>query len=88
MNAIKKEVEITYEEFNNYLDKELGVINICGVTYLTSTVWVQIDPTAYHCAFDDYEDAKQQDRDEIWICSACNEEHNNQDDAEECCNEN
>lgn len=49
------EVEISEEQFDEFLDDCYGDVEVCGFTYNASYALKELDPTAYRCAKSDYE---------------------------------
>ena len=47
--------EITEEEFDDYLDRTYGDINVCGFTHSASEVWKAVDPDGYAYAMTTHE---------------------------------
>lgn len=77
MNAQQKET--TEEEYEEQLNDIFGTVEICGMTFDSGRALKELDPTAFRVGMSDIE--------EPWICSECDSEHDNEDDAEECCKE-
>lgn len=53
-----------------------GDIDVCGMTYGAGDILAEVDPTALRCMV---AEATQ------WQCSECDEVHDAEGDAEECC---
>ena len=49
------EIEISEEQFNDFLDDCYPEIEIMGMTYAVSYALKELDPIAYNCAKSDYE---------------------------------
>ena len=81
MNA--KQIEVTEDEYMDYLDDVYGEIDICGMSYNSSYALKEIDPTAFDQGLAEYSDVNIR-----YECSKCYEEYDNEEDTEECCNNN
>lgn len=57
-----------------------GYVHIGNLSYDVAQVLKQIDPTAYRCGFNDY-----QEYEDAYICPICDEEYADEDDALWCC---
>lgn len=49
------EVEVSEEDYDNFLDDIHGDVSICGYDYSASEALKSIDPVAYRCGKNDYE---------------------------------
>lgn len=49
------EVEVSEEDYDNFLDDIYGDVSICGYDYSASEALKSIDPVAYRCGKSDYE---------------------------------
>lgn len=76
MNAEQK--ELTEEEYEEMLNDIYGDVNICGGTYTSGHALKMLDPTAFRVGLSDWET-------ELWFCSECDKEYNDEEEAEECC---
>ena len=77
-NAIEKE-KYTEEEYDQMLD-EMGDVVIGSLSYSASHVLKEVDPIAYRCGFADF-----QEYEEAYECPVCGREHEDEDEAYECC---
>jgi len=77
MNA--KEIEVTKEAYDGWLDEIYPPLEIGYLTFDASRVLKELDPIAYRCGMADI--SKQ------WACSECRSVYETKEDAEECCNE-
>ena len=76
----EEEIEIyTEDDYREMLD-ESGDIEVCGQTFSPSRILEEMDPTAFSCGFNDFQDYKT-----VYICDECGEEHDCELDAELCC---
>ncbi len=78
MKAIIKEIEES--EYQDMLQDIFGDIDVCGYKYDAAYALEQIDPIAYRVGFSDYSSEHEK-----WICSECESEYDNEEDAEACC---
>jgi hypothetical protein len=78
MNAEK--IELTEEEFEDYLNEVYGDVDICGISYPAGNVLKQVDETAFDVAYADHDT-------ERWKCGECGAEYDNEEGAEDCCSE-
>jgi hypothetical protein len=74
MSAILK--DWTDEEIEDWLDSIYQPIEFAGMTIHASDM-KHIDPIMFRCCRADMED--------VWICSECDEEYKDEDEANECC---
>ena len=49
------EYEISESDFDEFLDDNEQVVNVCGMTFYPSDILKSCDPIAYRCAKSDYE---------------------------------
>lgn len=70
----KSDKDMYDDMLDEFYDKFMG-------QYDPSQVLEEIDPIAYRCGFNDWADSL----DPIWICPECGEEHDDEDDAINCC---
>lgn len=77
MNAELKEYDD--KEHEEYLTEIYGTVEICGMTFDSGSALQELDPTAFRVSMADRED--------VWICGECKDEHDDEDQAEECCKE-
>jgi hypothetical protein len=45
------------DEYDDMLDDSYGEVDICGMKYQSSRVLKELDPTAYQCGMNDYNDS-------------------------------
>lgn len=69
--------EISEKEFEDKLNEIHGTVEICGITYAAGYALRQVDETAFRCSMSDLP--------EVWECSECNTEYEDELDAESCC---
>lgn len=69
--------ERTEDEHEQYLTDCYGDVNICGLNYPAGQALRQIDPIAFDCSMSDV--------DEWYICDKCELEHEEEEDANDCC---
>lgn len=48
-------------EYDDMLDDTYGEIDICGMKYQSSRALKELDPTAYRCGMNDYNDSELND---------------------------
>lgn len=76
MNVI--EIEYDEDDFEDYLNRTYGSVEICGQDFDQGTALRELDPTAFRVALADEPTTYQ--------CGECSENHGeDQDAAEECC---
>ena len=68
--------------YTSYLRSAYGDVEICGQTFDAADALKEMDPTGYRVDCADYADTLDP---EPWVCGACNEERDDEDDAEKCC---
>lgn len=73
------EKEIDEKEFEDYLNDVYGDVNICGLKYPAGRALKQVDPIAFNVAHADHPSNYE--------CGKCLIEHDDEDDAEQCCTE-
>lgn len=73
--------EYTEDDHEAYLN-ELEPVDVLGCPYDVGTLLKEVDPIRFSCSYSDYESENQ-----IWTCSVCDEEYDNEEDAEDCCKE-
>lgn len=81
MNVKEIVCDLSEEEFIDVLDDIYGDVEICGMKYSSGRALLELDPIAFRCAQGDYEG----EQDSSWQCGECLTEHNDEDEAEECC---
>lgn len=70
----------TEEDYKNMLDDCTESIEFMGVRLIPSVFLETHDPIAFRCGFSDY-----QEYEEIFECIKCDEEHETEEEAAECC---
>lgn len=55
----KGQVEISSNEYMEFLDEVYGEVSICGMTYSAGTALEAVDPVAFRCGLGDYENKVQ-----------------------------
>jgi hypothetical protein len=76
-----KEVEkYTESDYNMMLDECYPDCTIAGQTFTTSYALKELDPIAYQCGFNDY-----QEYETVYICPICEHEQEDEDSAKFCC---
>ena len=48
------EIEVTDEEYADFLDEQYGEVKVAGYTFNTSRILSKLDPTAFRCGKLDY----------------------------------
>ena len=77
LEPIEKEVGVYSEaEYDEMLDDTHGEF----MGYSASRILAEIDPIAYRCGFDDFQEYKT-----VYECPICGEEFDDEDEARECC---
>jgi len=77
INPTSKEVEMyTMEDYDDMLDECYPEF----MGYLPSDILQSVDPTAYRCGFNDYQEYKT-----VYVCPCCHLEYDDFDDAKYCC---
>jgi len=70
----------TIEDFNSMIDETHEEIKIMGIRFSPSRILEEADPTAHRVYFNDYQEYKT-----IYTCEECQTEHEDEDEAAECC---
>lgn len=78
MNA--KQVEMTEDEFEEYLNDCYEPVSVCGMQYEQGRILRKLDPIAFRCAMSDH-DAEE------WECEECGKRYSDEESANECCSE-
>ncbi len=79
MNAeLKERTEDDYEAYLN----EGDTVNVLGCDYNVGTLLRDIDPVRFSCGYSDWESENP-----VWMCSECDDEHDSESEAEDCCEE-
>jgi len=83
MNVYEERPELNNDEFEEILNDLYGNVSVCGWEYPSGQVLREVDPIAFECDKNDYEDGL----DSFWVCGECGTQHNYEDEAEDCCAE-
>jgi len=78
---IEIEAEVTEEEFEEYLNELFEEVSICGQMRQQGSILREVDPTAFRCEKNGYEDSL----DNKWKCAVCDTEYDDEEEAEHCC---
>jgi hypothetical protein len=65
------------KEYEDDLNDLYGDVSICGMSYAAGYALREIDPIAFRVGMSDMPD--------VWECSECNVEYEDELDAESCC---
>jgi predicted Zn-ribbon and HTH transcriptional regulator len=68
--------------YDEMLDECSETCNTCK-RYGASRILEEMDPVAYRCGFNDYTDGL----DDRWVCPICEKEHDDEEEAKFCCQE-
>jgi predicted RNA-binding Zn-ribbon protein involved in translation (DUF1610 family) len=83
LQPIEIEVEkYTEEDYRDMLDDCYPEVSVGGISWSASAVLEEMDPTAFHCGFSDYQEYETK-----YQCPICGDEHSDEDDALYCCQE-
>lgn len=74
-----EEVETDERDFEELLNDSFGDVNICGMNYPAGTALKKVDPIAFRVA--------NADEPIRFKCGECDEIHEEDEDAQECCKE-
>jgi len=89
LEAIEREVEV-YDDSeleNMYVESlDCETVMVCGQEFNPSRILEELDPTAYRCGLNDFIDSTQETTTE-YTCPICGAEHEDEDDAKWCCQE-
>lgn len=77
MNAKLK--EISEDDYEGYLTETFGTVKFGFLEFDAGRIIRELDPTAFRCGI--------ADEPEVWLCGECDDEHETEDEAEECCKE-
>lgn len=72
--------ELTDKEYEDILNELYEDIIICGMPYAPGYALHEVDPIAFRCGKMDYEASNS-----VYVCSVCNTEYADEDEAENCC---
>lgn len=76
-----KEVEkYTESDYDDMLNECYPDYNIGGCNYRASDILKNVDPIAYQCGFNDY-----QEYETVYICPCCDLEYDDENEAKYCC---
>lgn len=82
LEPIEIEVEkYTEEQYREMLNEE-GDVKVCGMTFSPSRILEELDPTAFRCGFNDFQEYETK-----YECPICKEQHDDEEDAKFCCQE-
>ena len=70
----------TEDDYDNMINDTYGMIEIGNIRFLPAYVLHELDPIAYDCRFDDYQEYETK-----WECPICGELLDYEDDAKWCC---
>lgn len=74
-----EEVEITEDEYEEYLNDLFGTIEVCGYKYDSGTLLKQVDSIAFNCGVTEFPIE--------YKCGICGTVYSDEDKAEDCCSE-
>lgn len=81
MKPFEREVgKYTEDYYEDVLREMYGDVSICGCTYDAAYALKEIDPTAFHCGFVDF-----QEYETAYGCPICGDLYSDYDDAKLCC---
>jgi hypothetical protein len=63
---------------------DIETVTVCGQEFNPSRILEELDPTAYRCGLNDFEDSIQETETK-YDCPICGSEHDDEDDAKWCC---
>jgi hypothetical protein len=81
MKAIRVEYEMSDDDYEEMLDDIYGEVSVCGYKYGSGQLLKEIDPTAFRCGKSD----EESNHGDMWECSECNEQYEDETEANECC---
>ena len=70
----------TEDQYKEMIDETTPEINIGSLTFSPSRILEELDPIAFRCRFNDY-----QEYEEAYECTKCNIEYETEEEAAECC---
>lgn len=82
------------ERYNEMIDETTDTIKIGSIEFEPHQVLEELDPTAYNCGLNDYEDVLSDDgiyskrsynENDFFKCSECGTLYDDEDEAKECC---
>ena len=83
LEPIEEEVEkYTEDDYCDMLNECYGEVKLGSFAWDADYVLRELDPIAYRCGFNDY-----QEYETVWICPICNEQHHDEWNAKWCCQE-
>lgn len=77
MNAKLKEID--EDQYEETLTEVYGTFKMGSFEFDAGAILRELDPTAFRCGMSD--------EPETWICGECDDEHETEDEANECCKE-
>jgi predicted RNA-binding Zn-ribbon protein involved in translation (DUF1610 family) len=80
LEAIEKELErYDLSDYDDILNSE-GTVTVCGMEFYPADILKELDPISYNVGFND-----MQEYDIVYECPMCGEEHEDEEDAKNCC---
>jgi rubredoxin len=79
---IEREV-YTEDDYRDMLNECYPEIDVCGYKYDPADALEQLDPVAFRCGFNDYQEYETK-----YLCPICQAEYDYEDEALDCCPEN
>jgi len=73
----------TEDDYLEMLNESYGTVDVCGFEYDAGDLLLRLDPIAFHCGFADFQEYETK-----YLCPICGEEHDEEQDALDCCPEN
>lgn len=86
MNAKNVTHEMDEKEYEDFLNDSEENVVICGIEYSAGMCLREVDPTAFRCSMNGYNDMIASD-DPQWECSICGNVYRDEEEAEDCCKE-
>jgi len=87
LEAVEREEDV-YDDSeieNMYVESlDIETVNVCGQEFNPSRILEELDPTAYRCGLNDFENSTQETETK-YDCPICGAEHDDEDDAKWCC---
>lgn len=89
MNAVREELPepeefevemFTEDDYSDLLDSTYEEVTVGGMSWSASDVLRKMDPTAFRCGFNDYQETETK-----YKCPHCFNEYDNYDEAKWCC---
>lgn len=63
-NVVNGQVDISNDEYMEFLDEIYGDVTICGMNYSAGAALEALDPVAFRCGLGDYESEMQAELEE------------------------